>query len=94
VQTLQRITPPASPFAWRGQRKEDDTSHAPEWLFIVHAVLYLAGGQKSRMVDHALIVMCEGAREKLLVPDFALDRHTAPEKGRKTRAALLLREGA
>src|ERR1051325_2530335 len=48
--------------SWAAQRKKEDQRHAPERLFLVHAVLYLAGARKSRMVDHALIVMYEGRR--------------------------------
>ncbi|MGA3170347.1 MAG: hypothetical protein ABSE62_04980 [Chthoniobacteraceae bacterium] len=63
--------------SWVDQRKKKDTLHSPERLFLVHAVLFLAGARKSRMVDHALVVMYEGNREGREIPDFALDRHTA-----------------
>jgi replication-associated recombination protein RarA len=66
---------------WREQRKKDDTRHAPERLFLVHAVLALSRSFKSRVVDNALIVFYEGAREKRSIPDFALDRHT--QRGRR-----------
>ena len=49
----------------------------------MHAVIYLAESPKSRMVDHALIVMYEGERGQRSIPDFALDRHTA--RGRAAR---------
>lgn len=69
--------------SWLELRKKNDTHHAPERLFLVHAVLYLAGAPKSRIVDHALIVHYEGPREKREIPDFALDRHT--QRGRQRR---------
>ena len=71
--------------SWLDQRKKKDTHHAPERLFFIHAVLYLARCRKSRMVDHALIVMYEGRRDPRDIPDFALDRHTA--RGRAAKRA-------
>jgi replication-associated recombination protein RarA len=55
--------------------KKNDSSR----LFLVHAVLYLARSQKSRIVDDLLItaygnIKCNG--EKLPIPDYALDMHT------------------
>lgn len=68
---------------WLDQRKKKDVQHGPERLFLVHAVLILARAPKSRLVDHALIVMYEGNRGGREIPDFALDRHTA--RGRQRR---------
>jgi len=68
---------------WLEQRKKKDTRHAPERLFLVHAVLFLCHARKSRLVDHALIAMYEAKRPELPIPDFAKDRHTAA--GRKLR---------
>lgn len=68
---------------WREQKKKSDTRHAPERLFLVHAVLILARARKSRTVDHALIAMYEAPRPRREIPDFALDRHTA--KGRRLK---------
>ena len=61
---------------WIDQRKKADIKHGPERLFLVHAVIELARAKKSRMVDHALIVFYEGAREKREIPDYAKDMHT------------------
>lgn len=69
--------------SWLQQRKKKDEKHGPERLFLVHAVLILSRAQKSRMVDHALIVMYEAPRTRREIPDFARDRHTAA--GRKLR---------
>jgi len=80
--------------AWRDQRKKKDARHAPERLFLVHAVLYLAAAPKTRLVDHALIVMYEGAREKRDIPDFALDRHTARGRVQKRAWKHFWEEGA
>lgn len=68
---------------WLEQRKKDDSRHAPERLFLVHAVQYLCRAPKSRSVDHALVVFYEGARPKRDVPDFALDKHTGRGRARK-----------
>lgn len=71
---------------WLDQRKKRDSKHAPERLFMVHAVLFLAGCRKSRLIDHALIAMYEARRctsGDKPIPDFAQDRHTAA--GRKRR---------
>lgn len=68
---------------WREQRKKDDKRHAPERLFLVHAVLVLCRSYKSRVVDNALIVFYEGEREQREIPDFALDRHT--QRGRRLK---------
>jgi replication-associated recombination protein RarA len=68
---------------WREQAKRKDTKHAPERLFLVHAVLILSRAPKSRAVDHALVAMYESARPARAIPDFALDRHTAAGRKRK-----------
>jgi len=68
---------------WVDQRKKKDERHGPERLFLVHAVISLCRAPKSRMVDHALISMYEGARPRREIPDFALDKHTA--RGRRLR---------
>jgi replication-associated recombination protein RarA len=69
--------------SWLDQRKKKDSRHAPERLFLVHAVLYLAKAKKHRIVDHALVVMYEGRRDPRPIPDFALDRHT--QRGRTAK---------
>jgi replication-associated recombination protein RarA len=67
------------------QRKHNKTSktgmRSGERLFIVQAVILLVRAPKSRMVDHAVMAVWEGDRERLEVPDFALDMHTA--RGRR-----------
>jgi replication-associated recombination protein RarA len=68
---------------WRDQRKRDDTKHAPERLFLVHAVVYLVRAPKSRGVDEALVVFYEGQRPKREIPDFALDKHTGRGRAKK-----------
>jgi replication-associated recombination protein RarA len=62
---------------WVEQRKKykEDRSLA-ERLFLIQAILICVRAKKSRMVDSALIVMYEGVRPKMKVPDFALDMHT------------------
>jgi replication-associated recombination protein RarA len=80
--------------SWLAQRKKDDSRHAPERLFLVHAVLYLAEAPKCRMVDHALVVMYEGKRDAREIPDFALDRHTARGRAAKRAWKHFWAEGA
>lgn len=79
---------------WLDQRKKKDERHGPERLFLVHAVLRCARAQKSRMVDHALIVMYEGRREHREIPDFALDRHTSRGRRRQRGWKHFWEEGA
>lgn len=79
---------------WLDQRKKKDERHGPERLFLVHAVLRCARAQKSRMVDHALIVMYEGRREQRPIPDFALDRHTSRGRRRHRGWKHFWEEGA
>ncbi len=68
---------------WLDQRKKKDERHGPERLYLVHAVILLCRAPKSRLVDHALIVLYEGTRSARDIPDFALDKHTA--RGRRRR---------
>lgn len=79
---------------WLDQRKKKDSRHAPERLFLVHAVLILAQCPKSRLVDHALVVMYEGDRSGREIPDFALDRHTSRGRAKKRAWKHFWAEGA
>lgn len=79
---------------WLRQRKKADTRHAPERLYLLHAVLYLARAPKSRLVDHALIAMYEAPRPTREIPDYALDLHTARGRAQKRRWAHFWQEGA
>ncbi|HZJ13853.1 MAG TPA: hypothetical protein VFD27_02330 [Chthoniobacteraceae bacterium] len=54
----------------------------------------LCRAQKSRAVDHALIVFYEGLRAKRPIPDFALDRHTGRGRGMKRGWRHFWEEGA
>lgn len=80
--------------AWREQRKKNDVRHGPERLFLVHAVLDLARAAKSRLIDHALIVMYEGPRDAREIPDFALDKHTSRGRAAKRAWKHFWEEGA
>jgi replication-associated recombination protein RarA len=60
----------------RKGRPKDQQFAAGERPFLVHAVIVLARAHKSRTVDHALMVMYEGDRKRLEIPDYALDKHT------------------
>ena len=66
---------------WIEMRKADKDDPLNAAIFLVHAVILLARAPKSRIVDHALMVMYEGDRPTVDVPDYALDKHTA--RGRK-----------
>jgi replication-associated recombination protein RarA len=69
---------------WKEDSKaKDERPGARGRLFLVHAVIALARAPKSRIVDHALMVMYRGERAPIEVPDHALDRHT--RRGRRMR---------
>jgi replication-associated recombination protein RarA len=60
-------------------RRDNDSSR----LFLVHAVLYLARSSKNRAVDDLLITVYGNIKfkgERLEIPDYALDGHTARGK--------------
>ena len=66
-------------------RKVKNERHAGfHRVFLAHAVCLLARAPKSRMLDHALMVMYEGERPSPPMPDYAIDKHTAQgvKKGR------------
>jgi replication-associated recombination protein RarA len=60
---------------WQEQKKTDKGAERHANLFLVHAVLALARAPKSRLVDHAYVVVM-GERPQLEIPDYALDMHT------------------
>ena len=51
------------------------TRRPNEKLFLWHAVLLLSRAPKSRIVDHAGIVVANGPRLSRSIPDYALDNH-------------------
>ena len=62
--------------------KSKTGSRSGERLFIVQAVIILVRAPKSRMVDHAVMAVYEGPRERLEIPDWALDQaHSARAGG-------------
>lgn len=65
---------------WLELRKAKDQSGS-ERLHLLHAVMLLCRAPKSRIVDHAYMVVYEGERVPIAVPDFALDKHTG--RGRR-----------
>jgi replication-associated recombination protein RarA len=66
--------------------KKDKSSHAPERLPFVHAIMKLSRAMKSRMVDNKLCLYFDFRHrcEHEMIPDFALDMHTieGKKKGR------------
>lgn len=63
------------------QAKKKDEKHAPERLFLTHAVLMLCRAKKSRLIDWTLLHYWEKhPTYNLPVPDYAYDKHNA--KGR------------
>jgi hypothetical protein len=74
----------------KGHKQTDDQGRRVyakgERLFLLHVVIVLARAPKSRTVDHAVMVMYEGERPELEIPDFALDKHTrrGRQRGRGT----------
>jgi hypothetical protein len=68
--------------AWLELKKASSNDKAQSRrLHLLHAVAILARAPKSRVLDHAFMVFCEGERPRIEVPDHALDKHTA--RGRK-----------
>jgi replication-associated recombination protein RarA len=64
-------------------RKVKEKRHAGFYrVFLAHAVCLLARAPKSRMLDHALMVMYEGDRPTPPIPDYAIDKHTAEGRRR------------
>jgi replication-associated recombination protein RarA len=63
------------------KRQKDDRYAGFHRVFLLHAVVLLARAPKSRMLDHALMVMYGGERPRPEVPDYALDMHT--KRGRQ-----------
>lgn len=63
-------------------------------VFLLHAVCVLARAPKSRMLDHALIVMYAAERPHPPIPDYALDWHTSEGRNRGRGAQHFLDEGA
>ena len=60
---------------WRGD--EDEKPFGDRRLCVIHAALILARAPKSRTCDNlASVLYDQGARPKLDVPDYALDKHT------------------
>lgn len=69
---------------WTEQRKKKDEKHAPERLYLIHAVLLLATCKKSRMVDNALTYhFRRHSQINYDIPDVARDKHTIA--GRKLK---------
>lgn len=63
------------------QAKKKDEKHAPERLFLTHAVLMLCRAKKSRLIDWTLIHYWENHPQRSMpIPDYAYDKHNA--KGR------------
>jgi replication-associated recombination protein RarA len=79
---------------WKEARAKKDDPPSHHRVFLVHAVVLLARARKSRMLDHVLMVMYDGDRPHLEIPDYALDKHTA--RGRRMGRGLqhFFEEGA
>jgi replication-associated recombination protein RarA len=79
---------------WQEQKKADRGDEGTATLFLVHAVLALARAPKTRIVDHAYVVVVQGPRPRLEVPDYALDVHTTRGRKLKRGAGHFYDEGA
>jgi replication-associated recombination protein RarA len=78
---------------WQEQKKIDKGDERHANLFLVHAVIALARAPKSRVVDHAYVVVM-GERPKLEIPDYALDLHTRRGRQKGRGAEHFYSEGA
>lgn len=65
---------------WVEQKKADGGEERNAAIFLIHAVQAMCQATKSRRADTALVVM-NGNRELIPIPDYALDVHT--KRGRK-----------
>ncbi|GAB3767788.1 hypothetical protein GCM10028818_01200 [Spirosoma horti] len=63
------------------QAKKKEDKNEPQRLFMTHAVLLLCRARKSRMIDWSLLFhWLTHPFKKLVIPDFAYDKHN--ERGR------------
>jgi len=66
---------------YAAQAKKKDEKHAPERLFLTHAVIMLCRAKKSRLIDWTLLFFWEKhPNHNIPIPDYAYDKHNA--KGR------------
>ena len=79
--------------SWSEQKKADKGSERHANLFLIHAVLALSRAPKSRLVDHAYVVVMAD-RSPLEVPDCANDVHTARGREMGRGAEHFYTEGA
>lgn len=64
------------------QAKKKDEKHAPERLFLTHAVIMLCRAKKSRLIDWTLLAYWNSHdHRRLEIPNYAYDKHNAT--GRK-----------
>ena len=86
---------------YREMREHNRKSHQHEKgrrpgerLFLLQAVVVLVRAPKSRMIDHLVMVMYEGDRAGVEMPDWALDKHTSAGKNRGRGLDHFFAEGA
>jgi replication-associated recombination protein RarA len=66
---------------YNDQKKKKDDKHAPERLYITHAVLLLCRAKKSRLVDWTLIYHWKSHHAIMrAIPDYAYDKHNSEGK--------------
>jgi replication-associated recombination protein RarA len=63
-------------------------------MFLIHAVVALCRAEKSRAVDHLLVVSFIGERPRREIPDEALDMHTPRGRAMKRGVDHFYTEGA
>ena len=75
--------------------KKEKKAGKPERIFLVHAILQLCRAKKSRLVDYALMNYWRSHdKEKLPIPDYALDQHTSKGKQMGRGVDHFFNEGA
>jgi replication-associated recombination protein RarA len=80
---------------WQEVRKQTQPGYEGFYrVFMLHAVAVLARAPKSRMLDHALMMLYAGDRPKLPIPDYALDMHTKRGRMRGRGIEHFLDEGS
>lgn len=69
---------------FKEQAKKKEDKNEPQRLFLTHAVFLLSRSRKSRLIDWALLwAWLSHSYRKLLIPDFAFDKHN--ERGRQLK---------
>ncbi|MEQ9366904.1 MAG: hypothetical protein RIF32_21880 [Leptospirales bacterium] len=79
---------------WKDQNKKNDAKHAPQRLFLMHAVLLLARGDDRISQEKGLREYYGRAFQRREIPDFAYDKHSLKGYGMGRGVRHFFEEGA